>query len=166
MRLSDRRHLIAVDAAYGAIEARGKEVGLTDDQIGVVQALFSDGFEAAYNTLDDDEHQNTTVPPQFHGGQFGIDWFEPSTEYPECGPGPCVRVWSEDDGNWHLVMTFDATWLPELARVANAAVEVLPVVQQRAELKLRAQKFLERNDQRTDEARHLIRSLLLLVPGT
>lgn len=108
-----------------------------------------------------DEDPGRSAPPEFHGVTFGIDWFD--DEGKSCAPGPCVRLWGEDDDYWHLIETFDATWLPELARVANAAAMALPLSVARAQLKLRAKKYLETNDQRTDEARHLIHSLLLQV---
>lgn len=50
-QLTDTQHLAAIDAAYGAIEARGRAAGCTPEQIDIAQVLFEDGFEAALGAI-------------------------------------------------------------------------------------------------------------------
>lgn len=51
MELTDDQHLAAIEAAYAAIEGRGRGLGVPEDTISLAQVLFSDGFEAALSTL-------------------------------------------------------------------------------------------------------------------
>lgn len=52
LKLTDAQYLVAIEAAYQAIEALAKQSGVSEDSLELALQLFSTGFNAAREALD------------------------------------------------------------------------------------------------------------------